>query len=46
MKFLDFLIKLRNTTGDKTRVNCGCYPLCDDTSYSVQDETKMESTQW
>lgn len=44
--FSDFLIKLRNTTGDNTRVNCGCYPLCDDVSYSIEEENKIIAAQW
>ncbi|XP_029342234.1 pickpocket protein 11-like [Acyrthosiphon pisum] len=38
----DFLIKLRNTTGIDEKVNCGCYPPCDDVNYIVEGDNTIQ----
>lgn len=39
--FSEFLIKLTNTTGNNTKVKCGCYPPCDDVNYAVEGENMI-----
>lgn len=39
--FSEFLLKLRNTTGDDVKVNCGCYPPCDDVNYTIEGENTI-----
>jgi len=40
--YSDFLIKLRNTTGIDEKVNCGCYPPCDDVNYIVEGDNTIQ----
>ncbi|XP_050438903.1 pickpocket protein 11-like [Adelges cooleyi] len=41
-QYEDYLVKLRNTTGDNSKVNCGCLPPCDDVSYIVEGENTIQ----
>ncbi|XP_025203335.1 pickpocket protein 11-like [Melanaphis sacchari] len=38
----EFLIKLRNTTGVDKKVNCGCYPPCNDVNYIVERDNTIQ----
>ncbi|CAH1713474.1 unnamed protein product [Aphis gossypii] len=41
-QYKEFLIKLRNTTGVDEKVNCGCFPPCDDVNYIVEGDDTIE----
>ncbi|KAE9544872.1 hypothetical protein AGLY_000415 [Aphis glycines] len=41
-QYKEFLIKLRNTTGVDEKVNCGCFPPCDDVNYIVEGDNTIQ----